>query len=68
MVFGRSEIRPSLRRHFEVDAETITVATLYRLAETGQLDRKIVAKRSRTWASTPTRPIRLQPRFLSLGG
>jgi pyruvate dehydrogenase E1 component len=42
--FGRSEIRPSLRRHFEVDAETITVATLYRLAETGQLDRKIVAQ------------------------
>ncbi|MCC7083467.1 MAG: pyruvate dehydrogenase (acetyl-transferring), homodimeric type [Pirellulales bacterium] len=42
--FGRSETRAVLRRHFEVDAECITVAALYRLAETGGLDPKLVAK------------------------
>ena len=34
---GRSETRPALRRHFEVDAEMITVATLYRLQAAGHL-------------------------------
>ena len=42
--FGRSETRENLRRHFEVDAECVTVAALYRLAESGQLDRKLVAQ------------------------
>ncbi len=37
--FGRSEARKELRRHFEVDAECITLATLYQLAEAGQFDR-----------------------------
>ncbi len=32
---GRSETRESLRRHFEVDAESITIATLSRLAKAG---------------------------------
>ena len=40
--FGRSETRQNLRRFFEVDAEHVTVATLYALAERGQLDRAIV--------------------------
>jgi pyruvate dehydrogenase E1 component len=31
--FGRSDDRPDLRRHFEVDAESITVAALNRLAQ-----------------------------------
>ena len=35
---GRSETRPALRRHFEVDAECITIASLYQLAEDGKLD------------------------------
>jgi pyruvate dehydrogenase E1 component len=34
---GRSEMRSTLRRHFEVDAESITIATLYRLARQGVL-------------------------------
>jgi pyruvate dehydrogenase E1 component len=42
--FGRSETREKLRRHFEVDAETITVATLHRLAEQGTLPRQQVAQ------------------------
>jgi pyruvate dehydrogenase E1 component len=41
---GRSESRENLRRHFEVDAESIAVATLYKLMEAGKLDGKSVAK------------------------
>jgi pyruvate dehydrogenase E1 component len=37
--FGRSEARKELRRHFEVDAECVTLATLYQLAKLGQFDR-----------------------------
>ncbi len=35
--FGRSETRASLRRHFEVDAEHIVVATMYALVRSGDL-------------------------------
>ncbi len=35
--FGRSETRAALRRHFEVDAECIVVATLAQLARKGQI-------------------------------
>ncbi len=42
--FGRSDTRENLRRFFEVDAETIVIATLYALAEKGQLERNAVAK------------------------
>jgi pyruvate dehydrogenase E1 component len=37
--FGRSDTRPSLRRHFEIDAECVTYATLLALANQGQFDR-----------------------------
>ncbi len=40
--FGRSETRANLRRFFEVDAEHVTVAALYALAEQGKLDRLVV--------------------------
>jgi pyruvate dehydrogenase E1 component len=33
--FGRSDTRPALRRHFEIDAECITVAALWQLALRG---------------------------------
>ena len=36
--FGRSDNRKHLRRHFEVDAESIAAATLSRLARDGQFD------------------------------
>jgi pyruvate dehydrogenase E1 component len=36
--YGRSENRKMLRRHFEVDAESIAAATLARLARDGQYD------------------------------
>ena len=38
--FGRSETREALRRFFEVDAESVVVATLARLAREGQFDRQ----------------------------
>jgi pyruvate dehydrogenase E1 component len=40
---GRSDTRESLRRHFEVDAESIAIATLYRLHQRGELEAKVVA-------------------------
>jgi pyruvate dehydrogenase E1 component len=39
---GRSETREALRRHFEVDAESITIATLSRLVKAGILQPKDV--------------------------
>jgi pyruvate dehydrogenase E1 component len=41
---GRSETRETLRRHFEVDAECIALATLYRLHKTGLYDAAFVAQ------------------------
>ncbi|MEM8864774.1 MAG: pyruvate dehydrogenase (acetyl-transferring), homodimeric type [Planctomycetota bacterium] len=41
---GRSESRENLRRHFEVDAESVVIATLYKLAKDGKCDRKCVAE------------------------
>nr|WP_231603245.1 pyruvate dehydrogenase (acetyl-transferring), homodimeric type [Neorhodopirellula pilleata] len=40
---GRSETRAALRRHFEVDAESITIATLGRLVKTGVFTNEDVA-------------------------
>ena len=40
---GRSETRETLRRHFEVDAECIVIATLYRLHKQGLLGAEVVA-------------------------
>ena len=42
--FGRSDTRAGLRRFFEVDAEMITVATLYALSEKGLVKKELVAK------------------------
>jgi pyruvate dehydrogenase E1 component len=39
---GRSETREALRRHFEVDAESIVIATLYKLSLLGKVPRKTV--------------------------
>jgi pyruvate dehydrogenase E1 component len=41
---GRSETREALRRHFEVDAEFIVVATLYRLQAMGKIEASVVAQ------------------------
>ncbi|MCY2983190.1 MAG: pyruvate dehydrogenase (acetyl-transferring), homodimeric type [Planctomycetota bacterium] len=41
---GRSETRQALRRHFEVDAASITIAALYRLSKQGILSGSEVAE------------------------
>ncbi|HTQ38071.1 MAG TPA: pyruvate dehydrogenase (acetyl-transferring), homodimeric type [Pirellulales bacterium] len=51
--FGRSETRANLRRHFEVDAQCIAVAALYRLAELGKIDRSRVAAAIEQWGINP---------------
>ena len=40
---GRSESREALRRHFEVDAQSVVIATLYKLSRDGSIDRQAVA-------------------------
>ncbi len=40
--FGLSDTRPAARRHFNVDAESITVAALRALADRGEVDRSAV--------------------------
>jgi pyruvate dehydrogenase E1 component len=42
--FGMSDTREALRRHFEVDAENIVIATLDGLRQEGKLSHKDVAK------------------------
>ena len=42
--FGRSDTRKQLRRFFEVDAESIVIATLYQLSQKGMVAKKIVEK------------------------
>jgi pyruvate dehydrogenase E1 component len=42
--FGRSDTRKALRRFFEVDAESIVIATLHALSEKGQVEKGVVAR------------------------
>ena len=39
---GRSETREALRRHFEIDAESIVIAALYQLSQSGLIDTQTV--------------------------
>jgi pyruvate dehydrogenase E1 component len=54
--FGRSETRKNLRRFFEVDAESVTIAALYALAERGDYDRNAVAKAIKDLGVDPNKP------------
>ena len=52
--FGRSDNREHLRRHFEINAESIAAAALSRLARDGKFDvKKATRGASPSWASTP---------------
>ncbi len=42
--FGRSDTRKNLRRFFEIDAESIVIATLYQLSQKGTMTKKTVEK------------------------
>ena len=42
--FGRSETRENLRRFFEIDAESVVIATLYTLSQRGEIPAAVVTK------------------------
>jgi pyruvate dehydrogenase E1 component len=56
---GRSETREALRRHFEVDAESITIAALYRLCQQGTIDAELVHTAIRELGVDPEKPFAL---------
>ncbi|CAN5793590.1 pyruvate dehydrogenase (acetyl-transferring), homodimeric type [soil metagenome] len=47
--FGRSDTRPALRRHFQIDAESIVVAVLAELAAAGDIKPEVVAEAIETY-------------------
>jgi pyruvate dehydrogenase E1 component len=53
---GRSETRKTLRRHFEVDAESITIATLSRLSASGLFTPNEVADAIKDLCFDPAKP------------
>jgi pyruvate dehydrogenase E1 component len=53
--FGRSDDRPALRRHFEIDPEHIVVATLAALAEFGDLKPELVSDAIKRFQIDPER-------------
>jgi pyruvate dehydrogenase E1 component len=58
--FGRSDTRESLRRHFEVDAEHIVVATLSTLSQQGLVPAGVVARAIQEYGIDPEK---LEPRL-----
>jgi len=53
---GRSETRPALRRHFEVDAASVVIATLYRLSLSGAVPASEAAAAIRDLGYDPEKP------------
>jgi len=51
--FGRSDTRPALRRHFEVDKDHICAAVLYRLGQQGVMPMAKVAEAHKTLGIDP---------------
>jgi len=51
--YGRSDTRPALRRHFEVDAAHIVVSTLAALVEAGEAKPQEVAQAIETFGIDP---------------
>ncbi len=47
--FGRSDTRPALRRHFQIDAESIVVAVLSELAAAGEIKPEVVSEALQTY-------------------
>ncbi len=54
--FGRSDTRPRLRRYFEVDAESVVIATLHALSRKGRIRRSTVARAMRELHYNPAKP------------
>ena len=59
--FGRSDTRARLRRFFEIDAESTVIATLYALAEKGQIEHEVVAKAIKDLGVNPEK---IQPQLV----
>jgi pyruvate dehydrogenase E1 component len=57
--FGRSDTREALRRFFEVDAESIVVAALHRLALAGAVDQGVVERAIGELGIDPEKPFSL---------
>jgi pyruvate dehydrogenase E1 component len=53
--YGRSDTRAALRRYFEVDRESMVIATLAALADDGTLERSVVARASAKYGFDPDR-------------
>jgi pyruvate dehydrogenase E1 component len=53
--FGRSDSRPALRRHFEVDAEHTAWASLVQLARAGKFPKKDLAKAQKELGIDPNK-------------
>lgn len=54
--FGRSDLRAQLRKHFEVNRYYVVVAALKALADTGEIDSKIVAQAIRAYKIDSEKP------------
>jgi pyruvate dehydrogenase E1 component len=54
--FGRSDTRAALRRFFEIDTESIVIATLYALAEKGKIKKQVVADAIKALGVDPEKP------------
>jgi pyruvate dehydrogenase E1 component len=54
--FGRSDMRDTLRRFFEVDAEHVVVATLSALAQMGEVKPEAVTEAIKKYGIDPDRP------------
>jgi pyruvate dehydrogenase E1 component len=55
-VYGLSDVRPALRRYFEVDAEHIAIAVLDGLAQSGVRTSEDVEKAIRRYEVDPEAP------------
>ncbi len=53
--FGRSDTRARLRRYFEVDAESVVIATLHALARRGRIDTTVVERALRELRYNPSK-------------
>jgi pyruvate dehydrogenase E1 component len=51
--FGRSEVRPVLRRFFEIDGECTAVAALHKLSTQGAVTKELVARAIRELGVDP---------------
>ena len=53
--FGRSDTRENLREFFEISKEFIVVATLYQLANKGEIEFELVEKAIKTFGIDPNK-------------